>query len=511
MRRILLCYFLLPLLISTAYAQSRVALVIGNSSYSKGFLPNPVNDADDIATVLKTLGFKVTLIKNSSRATMLRAVQQFKANLSARTEVAFFFYAGHGAQFEGDSYLLPLKSSIASTADLPIEALKARDILTQMRSSGSKVNVMVLDACRDLPYPALKRGGARGLARINNARSALIAYSTSLGNTAADGRARNSPYTAVLKNYLPKKNLPLTQLFNDVGFAVDRNTRGKQTPWVSSSPMPRVYLAGKGQASVETNTANNTVNTSPQKPMAVVNKPNTKPRQNDEPEMKYIRGGRFTMGSPLNEKGRDKNEKPHSVQVKNFWMSKTEVTFAQWDACVVAGGCKSNKRPRDEGWGRGNRPVINVSWHDANEYAQWLSQKTGKQYRLPTEAQWEVAARGGTKTAFSFGNSITTRQANFNGTLKKTVPVGSYPANQYGLQDMHGNVWEWVQDMYQADYKKTPKDGSAWESGKGTHRVFRGGSWFNAPRRLRSAIRYSHAPNDRYFYLGFRLARSLDK
>ena len=275
----LFCFFLIP----TVLAQNRVALVIGNGNYSQGSLRNPTNDAQDISQILKGLGFQVTHLENSARADMLRAVQRFKARLSGNTEVAFFFYAGHGAQFEGDSYLLPLKASIASTADLPIEALKAKDILTQMRSSGSKVNVMVLDACRNLPFPALKRGGTRGLARLDAIGRALIAYSTSPGNTAADGRDRNSPYTKALKHLLPQKNLTLTQLFNDVGVAVDRRTQGQQTPWISSSPMPPIYLAGKKEG-VNAGSNNSTVR-------AITNSV-VKPRPSYEPEMVKILCGR---------------------------------------------------------------------------------------------------------------------------------------------------------------------------------------------------------------------------
>ena len=210
----------------------------------------------------------------------------------------------------------------------------------------------------------------------------------------------------------------------------------------------------------------------------------------------------------------------HTVSIPaSFELGKHEVTFAEWDACVADGGC-ANYRPADEGWGRGNRPVINVSWEDAQVYVEWLSNKTGENYRLPTEAEWEYAARAGTQTAFSTGDCINTDQANYNGTFdwgscgktgvfrEQTTEVESFPANQFGLYDMHGNVWEWVQDCYHNSYQDSvPKDGSAWEEANCMYRVLRGGSWENDPAGLRSAIRGGRSQTERVANSGFRVAR----
>ena len=252
MGKVLVLLFIISMA-SVAQAASRVALVVGNGAYQAQRLANPTNDAQDIATTLRQLGFQVDLVKDTDRANLHRAIQRFRAKLNSNTEVALFFYAGHGAQFEGNSYLLPLRANIQTAADLEIEALSAKSILSQMRSTGSLVNVMVLDACRNLPFPALNRGD-RGLARIETIGSALLAFATSPGQVAADGHTRNSPYTAQLLKLLKKPNLPLSQLFNDVGFAVQKSTGGRQTPWVNSSPMPTIYLAGTGQRPVVTPT-----------------------------------------------------------------------------------------------------------------------------------------------------------------------------------------------------------------------------------------------------------------
>ncbi len=193
-----------------------------------------------------------------------------------------------------------------------------------------------------------------------------------------------------------------------------------------------------------------------------------------------------------------------------FKLSKHEVTFAQWDACVADGGCNGYS-PDDEGWGRSNRPVINVSWNDVQSFIVWLNARTGGNYRLPTEAEWEHAARAGAITAYSWGNNIGSNRANCDddcGDLHEyTAPVGSFPVNPWGLHDMHGNVWEWVQDCWNGSYKGAPTDGSAWISGDCSRRVIRGGSWGIGAWDLRSAYRYGDVRTFRGNDIGFRLVQ----
>lgn len=228
-----------------------------------------------------------------------------------------------------------------------------------------------------------------------------------------------------------------------------------------------------------------------------------------EPEMVAIPGGHFRMGC-VSGKGCDSGEGPvHSVTLKPFYLAKTEVTFTQYDACVASGGCAH--LPEDEGWGSGERPVINVNWDDAQKYIQWLNQRTGKHYRLPTEAEWEYAARAGSETQYSWGDKIGHNQANCDGCgsqwdNKQTAPVGKFPANAFGLQDLHGNVREWTQDCWNYNYNGAPMDGSAWEQGDCSQRVFRGGSWAHFAVYLRSAYRWSNSRESRYYFMGFRLA-----
>ena len=248
------------------------------------------------------------------------------------------------------------------------------------------------------------------------------------------------------------------------------------------------------------------------------------------PEMVVVPTGTFMMGAPVSEVGSEDRERPvHAVSVPSFAAGVYEVTFAEWDACVADGGC-GGYRPHDgplheEGsgrWGRGNRPVINVSWHDAKRYVEWLSGRTGESYRLLSESEWEYAARAGTSTAYNWGNEVGVNRANCWGCGsrwddERTAPVGSFDANAWGLHDVHGNVWEWTEDCWNESYAGAPSDGSAWLTGNCGSRVWRSGSWNDHPSGhssdLRAATRVG-VPTDLDIadygdITGFRVARAL--
>jgi formylglycine-generating enzyme required for sulfatase activity len=225
-------------------------------------------------------------------------------------------------------------------------------------------------------------------------------------------------------------------------------------------------------------------------------------------------GGDFLMGSSASEKGRFDYEGPqHKVTIaKAFAVSEFDVTFADWDACVAVGGCPQVSA---SGMGRGMKPVINVTWDDAQQYVAWLSRMTGKPYRLLSEAEWEYAARAGKTTAYAWGDEIGTGNANCIGCgsqwdNRETSPVGSFKPNAFGLYDMAGNVWQWVQDCHHNDYNGAPDDSSAWTGEDCSRRVARGGSWGLNPLELRSAVRDWGATDSRSNGIGFRLARTLN-
>lgn len=237
------------------------------------------------------------------------------------------------------------------------------------------------------------------------------------------------------------------------------------------------------------------------------------------PQMIVVPEGSFMMGSPSTEAGRGTDESPrHNVTfAQPFAIGQYEVTFEEYDACVQARACpaatpnqyQADVIQPDMGWGRGRRPVINVAWNDTQAYTAWLSRQTGQRYRLPSEAEWEYVARAGTSTRYSVGDAITVDDANFkdNGQ-NRSVPVGSYSPNGYGVADMHGNVWEWVHDCYDTGYFGVPADGSASARSDCTSRVIRGASYGNLADELRSANRLGFEVTLRGS-VGFRVARSL--
>jgi len=231
----------------------------------------------------------------------------------------------------------------------------------------------------------------------------------------------------------------------------------------------------------------------------------------EAPEMVVVPAGEFMMGSKKGE-GEASEHPQHKVAIPQaFAVGKYPVTFAEWDAASAAGGV--SHKPGDQGWGRGRRPVINVSWEDAQDYIKWLNSKaSGNPYRLLSEAEWEYACRAGTATAYSFGDRITKNQAQYSeggyGSASKTAESGSFPANAFGLHDMHGNVWEWCADCKNANYRGAPSDGSAWTAGDCSVRVLRGGSWFYVSQALRAAYRFEDGATGRCDYTGFRVART---
>jgi formylglycine-generating enzyme required for sulfatase activity len=236
--------------------------------------------------------------------------------------------------------------------------------------------------------------------------------------------------------------------------------------------------------------------------------------------MVRIPAGGFAMGSPSGETDRRSDEGPqHSVRLDEFFLGQTQITQAQWKVVAAWEKVQLDLNSDPAHFKGPNRPVEQVNWHEAVEFCRRLSARTGRCYTLPSEAQWEYACRAGTTTPFSFGETITTDLANYEGNTffgeglqgdsrKQTTPVGSFPANAWGLQDMHGNVREWCLDHWHDSYAGAPTDGSAClkpEAPEDARRVRRGGSCSDFPWDCRSACRYGLHPDDRNFSCGFRV------
>ena len=424
-----------------------------------------------------------------------------------------------------------------------------------------------------------------GLADVARGEGLLVAYAAAPGRVAADGDgSENSPYTTVLLKHLERPGVEIIHMFRDVGVEVGSLTTGDQQPFVSFSALSgNHYLVGDNSDATDTAGPNDAVVAArlqqetvfwesvtdstnaadfdlylraypngrfadlarnrlaalpgpapdpprPGRPAPTRPDPTpARPRAGEVfrdcdtcPEMAVIPAGTFRMGSLASEQNRRDTEGPQRrVTLRSFALGLTEVTFDEWEACVRGGGC-GGYRPGDQGWGRGARPVISVSWGDARAYVSWLSAETGAVYRLPSESEWEYAARAGTTTPFHAGATISTDQANYDGNYVygsgrrgtyrgRTTPVGTFAPNTFGLYDVHGNVWEWVEDCWHGSYREAPSDGRAWTVGGDCgRRVLRGGSWSVDPRDLRSAARIGITTGVRDINAGFRVARTLD-
>ena len=561
---------------SAVSAAGRVALVVGNGAYAGiGTLPNPGNDAADMSAVLARLGFEVTTVRDADRVAMTEALRVF-TRASAGADVSLVFYAGHGLEMDGVNYLVPVDAQLERDTDVRFEAVVLDDVLAATEGAG--LRVVILDACRNNPLArsmqrtsarrSVSRGSFGELDETLLGDETLVAYAAAAGTTAADGEGRNSPYATALLAHL-EQPLELSALFRRVRAQVLEATGGEQRPHEYGSLLREHYLGGASVSGAVTVAAGPSATVLAQQEtvfwQSIANSTNAadfeaylrqypsgafgvlatnrlsalrvasgdpppasrpapdRPGRREAgtvfrdcptcPELVLVPAGRFRRGCVSGRDCADDEVPVHEVEVPSFALGAYEVTFEEYDRFAQA---TRRERPDDRGWGRGGRPVINVSWWDATAYAAWLSEETGETYRLPSESEWEYAARAGTTTHYSWGDDIGRNRANCDGCRSRwdddrTSPTGSFPANAWGLHDMHGNVWEWVEDCSHQNYARAPRDGSAWTRGGNCgRRVIRGGSWVDPPRNLRSALRTGLDVGDGNSAAGFRVARTLD-
>ena len=534
--------------------ENRVALVVGNSAYKSAPLRNPTNDAKDMAAKLKGMGFTVIERNNLTVKQIGSTLRELRSKLTPGS-VALVYYAGHGLQIKGENYFPTVDAEIAGEEDVSNQSLAMRQIMDVLEDAKTRLNLVFLDACRNNPYQRSFRSSSDGLSKVVAPSGTLISFATRPGSVAADGTGRNGLYTGALLEAMDSRGDQIEQVLKRVVTRVKAGSKNQQEPWMEGSidgefcfgncfatvaltavsddralwdsvkdsrdvnelkaylvQFPKGVFAGVASVRINAMEKGVTPQVNPSAQAATrpaVFQPGTVFKDCDDcPEMLVIPAGTFLMGSkadPFEVIQPSPDEQPQrSVSLPSFALGKFEVTQEQWFS--VMGTTPSFLKGR-------SLPVEQVSWNDAQEFVKKLNQKTGKQYKLPSEAEWEYAARGGSPSAFSFGDTAIDvgRYAWFNrNSGNKTNPVGEKLPNNFGLYDMHGNVSEFTQDCWNNNYSGAPQDGSAWTVGNCSMRVLRGGSWLHPIQGLRSANRGWLSPAVRELHYGFRVARILD-
>lgn len=550
----------------------RLALVMGNDAYLNVHrLEKAGNDASAMARELRAAGFEVTLARDLNYRAMVRQLDFF-ANQIAGGDQVLVFFAGHGVQLRTGSYLLPTDIEANSEAEVEKTAISLNDVMDRLAEARAAFSMVVVDACRDNPLQSNGRalGTGRGLSAVEPPKGQMVVYSASKGQQALDklsdqDKDPNGVFTREFIRHMRQPGLRLEDMVREVQDAVEQlagSVSHAQRPAIYNEARGNFYFYGPVTLQPAPVVPALALAVTLPAPAATEGKTRTAPQNQTAgtfkdcslcPEMVTIPAGSFTMGvrpaeqlalaSPPGTPSRGLSELPqHSVRMRSFAAARYAVTRGDFAAFVhatgytseaeQAGGCFSHasgewKRELQFNWKntglaqQDDHPVVCVSWNDARAYAQWLADSSGKPYRLLSEAEREYATRAGSETMFWWGNSIGAGQANYNarerfldnpvGAFRQnTMPVQSFAANPFGLFNVHGNVWELVEDCLHENYEGAPTDGSAWTTGcSGDNRMLRGGTWMFPAALLRSARRGMLGRNGRDTATGFRVARSL--
>ena len=504
-----LCLFVFLCLIALggeAIAEQRLALVVGNAVYGFSPLKNPVNDASDMAVSLQKLGFTVILKKNVNLKEMEESIQDF-GNRLKRGGVGLFYFAGHGLQAGGVNYLVPIGARIDKESDIKYEAMDAGRILDEMANAANGLNIVILDACRDNPFARRFRSASRGLAIVSSAPvGTYISYSTGLGQVALDGEGRNSPFAFALMQFMKEPGLTIEQVFKNVRHKLGQETGGKQVPWeLSSLEGDFFFMPGNAAKTgfLRDITDNRDKGAIQTRPSAERSSSEQATFRDTVTGMEFIlvNGGCFQMGDSFGD-GESKERPVHEVCVDDFYIGKYEVTQGQWHK--VMGSNPSHFKKCGV-----SCPVDSVSWKDAQSFIAELSNTSHYKYRMPTEAEWEYAARGVSKMEKWAGTSSENKLAEYawydENSNDRVQPVGQKKPNSLGLYDMSGNVWEWVQDRYgETYYENSPKNSPAGPD-VGKTRVLRGGSWIDRAKDCRTSSRLTLSSGEMFKGVGLRL------
>lgn len=552
-------------IITTSKTEVRVALVIGNNDYAYATkLATAVADARAIKRELEQRGFEIIYRENADLAAMNQAIGEFTGKLG-KGAIGIVYYAGHGAGIKSENFLLPIDIAANDSVQLAARGIPLRTVLLAMKKKETEFSLAIIDACRNDPFPQESRAlwASRSLRPASTASGVMVVYAAgtdqqALDNLGSQDRDPNGLFTREFVNALQTPGQSVQDIFRQVSTNVKDKAKSvghTQTPAIYDESQGTFYFSGADrppqpplppQQQVAAAVSPSVLPPPPVASLPPRLKPGVKFREcPDCPEMIVVPSGTFTMGSSANEEGRDVDEGPsRSVTIpRDFAVGIYDVTRAEFaifaretrmparENCMVWSGQGWRKGTakdwRDPGFTQSDSdPAVCVSWDDAVRYVTWLNGRlrgvqsataqTGDAgpYRLLSEAEWEYAARAGSKGRYAWGNGAAVKRANCNGCGtqwdgRQTSPAGSFAPNTFGLYDMHGNVWQWVADCYREDYSGAAKDPSAWSPASCEHRVDRGGAWSSPPRDLRAATRGGDAPTHRGNALGFRIARTL--
>ena len=534
------------LLTSSAWPQqgpTRLALIIGNSAYQSATAPLPTakNDARALADELRRSGFDIDLKLDLGKADMQGAIDAF-ANRIGTGMTALFYFSGFGVQVERQSYLMPVNVDSYRAEDVRRDGVSLDSIITAIHRRGAKVKIIIIDAARRNPFERRFRSSAEGLASPSPPENTLALYSAVPGQVIADRSGTNSVFMSELIKEIRAANVGSAgsanaeNVFNHLKIGVNQASNGEQVPWVASSLVEELYFDPRHVPSQQHGgTTHQTKLDIPKDTplpytLEVGLTENVRFRECAScPEMVVVPEGEYTMGSPEDERDRSTSEgPPHPVKIpRRFAVGKLKITryefesfiketgYSAGDRCWTVEDGKTEERIdrsfRNPGFEQdSSHPVVCINWDDANAYVTWLSKKTGKPYRLLSESEWEYVARAGTKSPFWWGSSVSSEQANYEGAGKsKTVPADMFKPNPWGLYQVSGHAFEWVEDCWNENYQSAPGNDWVRLAGNCTGHVRRAGAWNTTGKMLRSAYREWRRTTIRGSNMGVRVARTL--
>jgi formylglycine-generating enzyme required for sulfatase activity len=532
--------------------EKRYALVVGNNAYTATKpLRNAVNDAVSVATTLQKRGFEVETLKDGQRIALTQAIQRLCKKANSENSTLVFYYSGHSLQAREEHWLVPTDAQVENATDIQWACISLQSLMEQFQRTHASTKIMIIEANYNNPFPYNPSSSERLTVPKQVPTGSFIAFSTAPSSSITEVSAESAPYTKALVQAMQMPNLKIEEMFK----LVRRNLKAiGQSPWEYSALEHDFYFYPKPATDAAATSSGTEIATNESaEPQKRINdsKPSIKTHSSktniktisadvkmaDNPnlicpppasvleetklvstgdakeylenatgipfKMVKIQGGTFNMGNPNGVK----DEKPvHEVVLSDFSMGVYEVTFGEFDAFCEA---TQREKPNDEGWGRENHPVINVSWEDAKAYCEWLSQQAGRKYRLPTEAEWEFAARSGQKCTYSGNDDIAKVGWYSDNSGNKTHAVGEKLPNAFGLYDMTGNVKEWCMDWYSKQYSNL-RVRNPTGIATGSERVARGGGLCCGASNSRLSLRYNYEPQFRGRAIGFRLVSTAD-